>query len=87
LNLGKKRQIINVLTRARVKIGLLEYGYDQGSLSCGRYATPHKRPPIKYVTLEGKGVRVDVTVCDRGRSQEHVTSRLYIFIIHIKHEI
>src|SRR6218665_1414846 len=33
-------------------------------------------PSIKYVTLEGEGVREDVTVCDRGEGQEHVTSRL-----------
>jgi len=26
-----------------------------------------KGPPIKYVTLEGEGVREGVTVCDRGR--------------------
>ena len=26
-----------------------------------------KGPSIKYVTLEGKGVREGVTVCDRGR--------------------
>src|SRR6218665_918537 len=33
-------------------------------------------PSIKYVTLEGEGVRECVTVCDRGGGQEHVTSRL-----------
>ena len=38
-------------------------------------------PSIKYVTLEGEGVRVGVKVCDRGRGgQAHVTSRLYIFL-------
>jgi len=26
-------------------------------------------PSIKYVTLEGEGVRESVTVCDRGRGQ------------------
>src|SRR6218665_2002728 len=27
----------------------------------------HQVPSIKYVTLEGEGVREGVTVCDRGR--------------------
>ena len=40
-------------------------------------------PSIKYVTLEGEGVREGVTVCDRGRGQEHVTSRLYTFLSYI----
>ena len=37
----------------------------------------------------GGGVQEGVTVCDRGRGQEHVMSHLYIFlIIHkMKHEI
>jgi len=35
-------------------------------------------PSIKYVTLEGEGVREGVTFCDSGRGgvQEHVTSHL-----------
>ena len=41
-----------------------------------------KGPSIKYVTLEGEGVREGVTVCDRG-GQEYVTSRLYIFLSYI----
>ena len=54
----------------------------------GTFSTSSKGPSIKYVTLEEEGVRVGVTVCDRGRGgQANVTSRLYIFIIHIKHEI
>ena len=36
-------------------------------------------PSIKYVTLDGEGVRESVTVCDRGRVQEHVTSHLNFF--------
>ena len=46
-------------------------------------------PSIKYVTLEGEGVREGVTVCDRGRGESracHVTL-IQIFIIHMKHEI
>ena len=36
-----------------------------------------KGPSIKYVTLEGEGVRKGVTVCDKGKGdQEHVTSHL-----------
>ena len=35
-----------------------------------------KGPSIKYVTLEGEGIRESVTVCDRAGGQEHVTSRL-----------
>ena len=46
-------------------------------------------PSIKYVTLEGReGVRESVTVCDRGGSQEHVTSHFLNFVvIHMKREI
>jgi len=36
-------------------------------------------PSIKYVTLEGEGVREGGTVCDGEGVQEHVTSRLEIF--------
>src|SRR6218665_3237278 len=43
-------------------------------------ASPHthsKGPSIKYVTLEGEGVREGVTVCNRGRKgKEHVKSHL-----------
>ena len=43
---------------------------------------PDWGPPIKYVTLEGEGIREGVTVCDRG-GKEHVTSHLYIFLSYI----
>ena len=36
----------------------------------------HRGPSIKYVTLEGEGVREGVTFCDRGRGKELVTSHL-----------
>ena len=42
-----------------------------------------KGTSIKYVTLEGKGVREGVTVCDRGRGQDHVTSGFYKFLLYI----
>ena len=44
-------------------------------------------PSIKYATLEKEGVREGVTVCYRRGGQEHVTSHLEFFIIHMKHEI
>ena len=47
--------------------------YDYGRLK----RSSSSGPSIKYVTLEW--VREGVTVCDRGRDQEHVTSHLYIF--------
>jgi len=36
--------------------------------------TTYKGPLIKYITLEGEGVRVGLTVYDRGWVQEQVTS-------------
>ena len=47
-----------------------------------------KGPSIKYVTLEGEGVREGVTVCDRGMGSRacHVTL-IHFVIIHMKHEI
>ena len=47
-----------------------------------------KGPFIKYVTLEGEGVREGVTVCDRGEgSRACDVTLIQIFIIHMKHEI
>jgi len=43
---------------------------------------------MKYVTLEGEGVREGVTVCDRGEGvQEHVTSHFKKNFIHMKPKI
>jgi len=45
-------------------------------------------PSIKYVTLEGEGVRESLAVCDRGRgSRACDVTLIQIFIIHLKHEI
>ena len=45
-------------------------------------------PSIKYVTLEGEGVREGVTVCDRGGgSRACDITLIQIVIIHMKHEI
>jgi len=43
-------------------------------------------PSIKYVTLEGEGVR-GVTVCDRGGVQWHDTSHFKKYFIHMKPKI
>jgi len=54
----------------------------------GTFSTSSKGPSIKYVTLEEEGVRVGVTVCDRGRgSRACDVTLIQIFIIHMKHEI
>src|SRR6218665_970778 len=43
-----------------------------------------KGPSIKYVTLEGEGVREGVIVCDRRKGvQEHVTSSFSNFFSYI----
>src|SRR6218665_3277316 len=61
-------------------------GGSQGSfLVCGNICWG---PSIKYVTLEGGGVREGVTVCDRGRgSRAFDVTLIQIFIIRMKHEI
>ena len=38
-----------------------------------------KGPSIKYVTLEGEGVREGVTVCDRGRGRVSVNAQTDVF--------
>ena len=52
-----------------------------GAVWSALWAQFSKGLSIKYVTLEGEGVREDVSVCDRGGVKEHVTSRLYIFYL------
>src|SRR6218665_1152748 len=48
----------------------------------------HKGPSIKYVTLEGEGVREGVSVCDRGGvSRACEVTLIQIFTLHMKHEI
>ena len=39
-------------------------------------------PSIKYVTLEGEGVREGVTVCDRGRGPRACDVYAYKFVYH-----